>query len=69
VCGELADEVREVAVVRVTARGPAQHRDALAGNALPVAVERLDSRIEEHEPSTLVMCSLSGCETKRQGWL
>jgi hypothetical protein len=37
VCGELADEVREVAVVRVTARGPAQDRDALAGNALPVA--------------------------------
>ena len=67
-CGELADEVREVAS-GVTARGPAQDRDALAGNALPVAVERLDSRIEEHEPSTLVMCSLSGCETKRQGWL
>jgi len=65
VCGDFADEVWEVAVFRVTARGPARDREALAGNALSVAVERLGSRIEEHEPSMLGMCSLSGCETKR----
>jgi hypothetical protein len=36
--------------VRVAGRGPAQDRDALAGNALLVSIKRLDSRIEEHEP-------------------
>jgi hypothetical protein len=40
-------------VVRVAARGPAQDRDALAGDALPVVVERLGSRVEEHEPSAV----------------
>ena len=39
--------------MRVTARGPAQDRDALAGDALPVAVERLGSRVEEHEPGVV----------------
>ena len=39
--------------MRVTARGPAQDRDALAGDALPVSVERLGSRVEEHEPGVV----------------
>jgi hypothetical protein len=39
--------------VRVAARRPAQDRDALAGGAVPVAVERLGSRIEEHEPGVV----------------
>jgi hypothetical protein len=36
--------------VRVAGGGPAEERDALAGNALLVSIKRLDSRIEEHEP-------------------
>jgi hypothetical protein len=47
---ELADEVWEVAVVRVAARGRAQDRGGLAGGAVPVGVERLGARIEEDEP-------------------
>ena len=36
--------------MRVAAGGRAQDRDGLAGDAVPVAVERLGSRVEEDEP-------------------
>jgi hypothetical protein len=39
--------------VRVAAGGSAQDRDAIAGDALPVVVERLSSRVKEHEPGAV----------------
>ena len=47
--GELADEVWEVSVVRVSAGGRAQDRGGLAGGALPVGVEGFGAWIEEDE--------------------
>ena len=39
--GELADEVGEVAVVRIASGLGAQHRDGVVGDALPVEEEAL----------------------------
>ena len=46
---ELADEVREVAVVGVAAGGGAQHGDDVARGAVPVEVEVAGARVEEDE--------------------
>ena len=48
--GELADEVVELAVVRVAAGFGAQDRDADVGSRVPVGVEALAGRVEEREP-------------------
>src|ERR1035441_8664511 len=45
--GELADEIGEVAVVRVAARRPAQDGNRLSGGAVPVGIERFSAWVEE----------------------
>ena len=47
--GELADEVGEVAVVRVAAGFGAQDRDGVVGGAVPVDEEAFGARVEEDE--------------------
>jgi hypothetical protein len=60
---QLADEIGKIAVVRVTAHGPAQDRNALAGNALPVdAVAPLAPR-EGSPTSSLRGIPISGHAT------
>lgn len=46
--GELADQIGELAVIRIAARGTAQDRDSLGGDAPPVTVERFGAGVEEH---------------------
>ena len=50
---ELADEVGEVAVVRIAAGLGAQHRDGVVGGALPVEEEAPGPRVEEDEPAVV----------------
>ena len=48
--GELADEVVQIAVVRVAAGLGAQDGDADVGGGVPVGVEAVRRRVEEREP-------------------
>ena len=48
--GELADQVRELAVVWVAAGFGSEDRDDLFGDVVPVVVEAFRAGVEEHEP-------------------
>ena len=70
---QLADEVGELAVVRVAAGFGAQHGDDVGRDALPVDVEVRRARIEEEEPRG-VRRLRAGCRTgprraRGRGWL
>jgi hypothetical protein len=52
-CGELPDQVREAAVMRLAAGGAAQDRDDVVGVLFPVREERGCFGIEENEAGSV----------------
>ena len=49
-CGELADEIGELAVVRIATGFGAQDGDDVVRNAVPLRVERSGAIVEKDEP-------------------